>query len=906
MAEQTKKLKSMADRNLNLPKVYNPKNVEDKWYQFWMEKNYFGATPHSKRKPYTIVIPPPNITDVLHMGHAYNNTIQDILIRYHRMRGFETLWLPGTDHAGIATQNVVERELLKKEGLTRHDLGREKFVERIWRWRDKYGNIIINQLKKLGSSCDWSRTRFTMDEGLSRAVTEVFVRLYEKGLIYRGKYIINWCPRCQTAISDEEVVHRDEEGTLWFIRYPLKGSGRFITVATTRPETMLGDTAVAVHPNDNRFQKVVGQTAILPIIGREIPIIADEYVDPQFGTGAVKVTPAHDPNDFEIAQRHNLPAVVVMDVDGKMSSNAGKYAGMDRFKCRKVLVEDLKAQKLLEKIKPYQLAIGHCQRCDTVVEPYLSEQWFVKIKPLAKPALKVVQEGRIKFIPEKWTKVYENWMVNIRDWCISRQLWWGHRIPVYYCDECGKMMVKASAPQKCDHCGSTRIHQDEDVLDTWFSSWLWPFSTMGWPEQTEDLAFFYPTDVLVTAPDIIFFWVARMIMAGLEFTGNIPFRYVYIHGIIRDEIGRKMSKSLGNGIDPLEMIEKYSADAVRFSLIMLTSEGQDINLAESKFEMGRNFSNKIWNAFRFLALNLDPDLIETDFDPTIEIKQNSHIELVDCWIWSRFNHTIEQTTQALENFKFNEALDGFYSFFWHDYCDWYLELIKPRLYQTDNIETKKLVLNLALRILKDSMRLLHPVMPFITEEIWQHLRKESDAQSVMIAPWPVADLQAIDETAETEMQLLQELISSVRNIRGEMNVPPARKANLFIQCTDNKTMQLLQNYQIYIQHLAAVDQIKLAKSLTKPPFSASAVVRGVELYVPLEGLIDIDKEKVRLQKEIARLEEQVKALNIKLTNPNFLEKAPPEVVEKERGKKENFVTNLEKLKKNLASLAESS
>ncbi len=886
-----------------IPKIYDPKKVEDRLYQFWQDKEYFRAEVNPKKKPYTIVIPPPNVTDILHMGHAYNNTLQDILIRFHRMKGFETLWLPGTDHAGIATQNVVERRLLQEEGRTRHDLGREKFVERVWQWREKYGGLIINQLKKLGASCDWSRTRFTMDEAYSRAVREVFVRLYEKGLIYRGKYIINWCPRCHTALSDEEVIHKDEQGHLWYIKYPIKGSDRFITVATTRPETMLGDTAVAVHPGDERYKDLVGKKSILPILNREIPIIADEQVDPEFGTGAVKVTPAHDPNDFEIGRRHKLPSIVVMDTEGKMNENAGKYRGMDRFKCREKLVEDLKKQGLLEKVEPHQHAVGHCQRCNTVVEPYFSEQWFVKIKPLAEKALAAVREGDIRFIPEKWTKVYENWMTNIRDWCISRQLWWGHRIPVYYCEDCGHQMVKREKPEVCEKCGSTHIRQDEDVLDTWFSSWLWPFATLGWPEKTPDLDYFYPTNALVTAQDIIFFWVARMIMAGLEFMGEKPFSDVYIHGIIRDEQGRKMSKSLGNGIDPLQMVQKYSADAVRFSLIMLTSEGQDINLSESKFEMGRNFSNKIWNAFRFLMMNADEKLQDSDFD-LLEKIENPAAELSDRWIVSRTQAVVESITQSLEKYKFNEALTTFYNFFWHDFCDWYLELIKPRLYAEADPEAKKWVLNLAFWVLKVAIRLLHPVMPFITEEIWQAVRTSSDAESIVIAPWPAVSKKLRSSRAEEEMAFLQDFIGAIRNIRSEMNVPPTRKARVLVTDLQAGQEDILQGNQSYVFHLAGVEKMDFARRAENVKQVASAVVQGAELYVPLEGLIDLNKERERLEKEITRLENLLEQVSKKLGNTNFVSRAPAQVVEKERQKQQAYRTDLEKLRRNLASLEE--
>jgi len=881
-----------------IEKVYDPKKVEEKWYQFWLEGDYFHAEPNPSKQPYTIVIPPPNVTDVLHMGHALNNTIQDILIRFKRMQGFETLWLPGTDHAGIATQNVVERNL-QKEGLTRHDLGREKFVERVWEWKERAGSTIIEQLKRLGCSCDWARERFTLDEGLSKAVIEVFVRLYEKGLIYRGQYIINWCPRCQTAISDEEVEHKEYQGSLWYIQYPLKDSKKRITVATTRPETMLGDVAVAVHPKDPRYKGLIGKIAILPIMEREIPIIADELVDPKFGTGAVKVTPAHDPVDFEIGKKHNLKPICVMNGDGRMNENAGKYQGFDRFKCRKALVAELKSRGLLKKIEKHDYAVGHCHRCHTIIEPYLSEQWFVHMKPLAEPALRVVREGRLKFHPERWTKVYISWMENIRDWCISRQLWWGHQIPVYYCEDCNHQMVKREKPQICDKCGSTKIRQDEDVLDTWFSSWLWPFSTMGWPEETDELKYFYPTDTLVTGPDIIFFWVARMIMAGLEFMGDIPFKDVYIHGIIRDEQGRKMSKSLGNCIDPLEMIERFSADSVRFSLIMLTSEGQDISLTESKFEMGRNFSNKIWNAYRFLAMNLEGDY-QVDLNSLLQEKE---IELADRWIISRYNATIRQVTQSLERFQFNEALNAFYSFFWHDYCDWYLELIKPRLYRSGDKRSREIALGCASAIMKGSMKLLHPFMPFITEEIWQNL-KTREEESLVISEWPKWDEGAIDEVSQERMSLIQEVIRAIRNIRGEMNVPPNKRADVYIKGADAELMEILKGNQGYLENLAKVGNLILDREMEKPRFSASAVVRGLEIFVPLEGLIDIQTERARLTKEVTRIERQLVSLNQKLNNQDFLQKAPKEVVEREKRRKEEYEMTLEKLQKNLASLEE--
>jgi len=888
----------MSDKEI--AKVYDPKQVEEKWYRRWMEENYFHAEVNPDKKPYSIVIPPPNVTDVLHMGHAYNNTIQDILIRYHRMAGYEAMWLPGTDHAGIATQNVVERNLKRTENLTRHDLGRDEFVKRVWQWKEKYGSVIIEQLKKIGCSCDWQRERFTMDEGLSRTVIEVFCRLYEKGLIYRGKYIINWCPRCGTALSDEEAVHQDEQGKLWYIKYPLKENGKFIVVATTRPETMLGDVAVAVNPDDNRFKKLIGKTAILPVLNREIPIIADDMVDAKFGTGAVKVTPAHDPNDFEIGERHHLKPINVMNEDGTMNENAGRYQGYDRFKCREALVKELSTLGLLQKIENHQHAVAHCQRCDTVIEPYLSTQWFVKVEPLAKPALQVVLDGKIKFHPDKWVKVYTNWMENIRDWCISRQLWWGHRIPVYYCQDCDEMMVRREAPEKCEKCGSSKIVQDEDVLDTWFSSWLWPFSTLDWPRENPDLDYFYPTDTLVTAPDIIFFWVARMIMSGLEFMGEVPFRHVYFNGLIRDAQGRKMSKTLGNGIDPLEMVEKYSADAVRFSLLMLTAEGQDINLSESSFEIGRNFSNKLWNAFRFLALSFDAEKLPQLLGRNDFLNRKDDLQLADRWILSRLHRTIESVTTALNEFHLNEAVDNLYSFFWREFCDWYLELIKPRLYG-DDTDARDLALGIGIYTLRNILKLLHPFIPFITEEIWQNV-KLADEPDLIVAEWPPAHTAYFNDRAEKEMVLIQQVVGAIRNIRGEMNVPPNKKAQVLIKSNNNGSLKLIKQNEVYLISLAKLSEIVVGTELSKPKHSASSVVADVEIFVPLEGLIDIEVERKRLTKEISRLEKQVETIKAKLMNVDFIAKAPRQVVDREKQKSMDFQENLNKLQSNLQSL----
>ena len=882
-----------------LAKVYDPKKVEEHWYQYWMDKNYFHGDENSNKKPYSIVIPPPNVTDVLHMGHAYNNTLQDILIRFHRMLGYEAMWLPGTDHAGIATQNVVERNLKKTEKITRHDLGREEFINRVWQWKEKYGDVIIEQLKKLGCSCDWERERFTMDPGLSKAVTEVFCQLYEKGLIYRGKYIINWCPRCSTALSDEEAIHENEQGKLWYIKYPY-GDNKFVTVATTRPETMLGDVAVAVHPNDTRFKKLIGKTVTLPIMNRQIPVVADDMVDPKFGTGAVKVTPAHDPNDFDIGQRHQLTPINVMNEDGTMNENAGKYAGYERFKCRKELVKELENLNLLEKIENHEYAVAHCQRCNTIVEPYLSMQWFVKVKPLAEPALKVVEDGKIKFHPDKWVKIYKNWMENVRDWCISRQLWWGHRIPVYYCQDCNKIMVKRVKPDKCDKCKNSKIFQDEDVLDTWFSSWLWPFSTMDWPNESPDLKYFYPTNALVTAADIIFFWVARMIMSGLEFMGEIPFEDVYFNGVVRDAQGKKMSKTLGNGIDPLKMVNKYSADAVRFSLMMLTSEGQDINLAESNFEMGRNFSNKLWNSFRFLTLNYTenelPELIQNnDF-----LNQAKKLEIADKWILSRLHKTINTATTAIKEFHFNEAIDNLYSFFWREYCDWYLELIKPGLYGVDE-QAKKLAISIGIYVMRNIIKLLHPIIPFITEEIWQKI-KLADEADLMVSEWPQFDKKYFNDVAEKDMILIQQVIGAIRNIRGEMNVPPTKKAQVLIKSINKNHLDIISKNEVYLNSLARLDSVTLKEDLEKPKYSASSVISDMEIYVPLEGLIDIEVERNRLTKEMNRIEKMIDGINKKLMNQDFLKKAPEQVIAREKKKLNDFQISFDKLHANLKGL----
>ncbi|MBI4546461.1 MAG: valine--tRNA ligase [Ignavibacteriae bacterium] len=914
-----------------LPKAYIPKDAEEKWYPFWEKHGFFHAKVNPQKKPYTIVIPPPNITGILTMGHVLNNTIQDIFIRWKRMQGYETLWMPGTDHAGIATQNVVERELLK-QGKTRHDLGREVFLKRVWLWKEEYGGTIIEQLRKLGTSCDWQRERFTMDEGLSEAVQEIFIRLYNKGLIYRGKYIINWCPKDHTAISDDEVNFAEHQTNLWYIKYPIKDLKEYAVVATTRPETMLGDTAIAVHPNDKRYKHLVGRTTILPLANREIPIITDEYVDPTFGTGMVKVTPAHDPNDYWIGQRHNarigqrhqMVPINILDESARLNENVPqKYQGMDHLDARKEVVKDLEALGLLEKTAPYVHNVGRCYRCDTIIQPYLSDQWFVKMKPLAEKALKVVVDGKIKFHPEQWVKTYQHWMTNIRDWCISRQLWWGHRIPVWYCVgdvacklECKQPLVSKTKPEKCPHCGSANLRQDEDVLDTWFSSWLWPFSTLGWPHDNPDLRYFYPTDTLVTGPDIIFFWVARMIMAGLEVMGEIslpdgsprtrvedivPFKDVYFTSIIRDIQGRKMSKSLGNSPDPLDVMRKYGADALRFTIVYLAPLGQDVLYSNEKCEIGRNFANKIWNAGRFLLMNkeqLDSSSVMLSDSEASE----KHLDLADRWILSRLHSTIGDLNEALEHFEINQATKILYEFVWHDFCDWYVEMIKGRLYGDETTEVKQFVLGRAIWIFDQTLRLLHPFMLFVTEELWQHIEQRKPDDSLMVAQFPMKEDRCIDKETEAEMTFVQNTINSVRNVRGELSVPPSKDIELIINFSDKAKAETIKKYQSYFQRLARVTKIDHLRDGKKPKHAASAVVDGGEVFIPLEGIIDLEAERTRIQKEITHAQSMLESTQKKLANESFVGKAPKEVVEKEREKLENFKTILEKLKKNLERL----
>lgn len=882
--------------NREIPKTYSPSEIEDKWYKNWLDNKLFEAHVNKQKKPYTVVIPPPNITGILTMGHVLNNSIQDVFVRWKRMKDFEACWVPGTDHAGIATQNVVEKSLAK-EGKDRHSLGREKFVDLVWKWRDEYGGTIIRQLKKLGVSCDWSRERFTMDEGLSHAVGEVFVRLYQKGLIYRGKYIVNWCPKDHTAISDDEVEYHERNGKLYYIKYPYEDGTGHLTVATTRPETMLGDVAVAVNPSDERFKHFIGKNLVLPLVGRKMKIIADDYVDKEFGTGAVKITPAHDPNDFMVAGRHNLEKVIVLDISGKINENAPeKYRGLDRFKARKIIIEDLQSLSLVEKITDYELSVGECYRCHTVIEPYLSDQWFVKMKPLAEPALKVVRDGKIHFYPERWVKTYENWLENIRDWCISRQLWWGHRIPVWYCRNCGEQIVSVSAPTTaCAKCDGTSYRQDEDVLDTWFSSWLWPFSLFGWPDETPDLKYFYPTDTLVTAPDIIFFWVARMIMAGIEFRGDAPFHDVYFTSVIRDVQGRKMSKSLGNSPDPLDVIRDYGADALRFTILYLAPLGQDVLFESSKCELGRNFANKIWNAGRFLMMNQDK--IATTAAP-----DNSVFDFADKWIISKLHRTIRDLNSALEHFRINEATKIIYDFVWHDYCDWYVEMVKEHLSQVSSEMTRAIILANAISIFESAVKLLHPFMPFITEELYGLIRTGNESESITVAEFPEAETRFIDDKIEAEMDLVQEVITSIRAMRKEANIPPSVSVNIVVKPKDENTLEMLSANESYIRRLAKVESFSIGSDLHKPEPSKSAVVRGTEIFISMEGLVNVDAERERLQKEIERVKGVVAGIESKLSNEQFIKRAPAQVIQKEKIKIESMKVNLAKLQENFESI----
>lgn len=870
----------------NIPKVYDPKSFEKKWYGFWEENKLFHAVVDEEKKPYSIVIPPPNVTGQLHMGHALDNTLQDILIRWRRMQGYNTLWMPGCDHAGIATQAKVEGAL-REEGTNRYELGREKFLERVWQWKDKFGSRIMSQLRSLGSSLDWDRERFTMDEGCSKAVREVFVSLYEKGLIYQGTRITNWCTDCNTAISDIEVEHETEAGHLWHIRYQIKGEDRYVEVATTRPETMFGDTGVAVNPNDERYAALVGKTLILPVVNREIPLFADEYVDSAFGTGAVKVTPAHDPNDYEMGLRHNLEQIKVISNVGKMTAGAGKYEGMDRYECRKALVKELEEIGALVSIEDHEHAVGHCSRCHSTIEPMISTQWFVKMESLAKPAADVVKNGQIKFVPERFTKIYCQWLDNIRDWCISRQLWWGHRIPAWYC-ECGETTVSRTDICQCPKCGSKNIRQDEDVLDTWFSSGLWPFETMGWPEDTPELKQFYPTSTLVTGYDIIFFWVARMVMMGLEFGKDIPFKTVYIHGLVRDEQGRKMSKSLGNGIDPVEIIDQYGADTLRFMLITGNTPGNDMRFINDRVVATRNFANKLWNASRFMLMNLE------GFDKSI-VPEKDDFTLADKWIMSRFAKTAQGVTANLEKYELGEAGRLIYEFIWNEFCDWYIELAKARLYDKDNARPRQTAQYVLGYVLERTLRLLHPFMPFITEEIWQHIPHEGI--SVMVAEWPGNDAamsELINDADEAGMNTIMEAIKKIRELRLEVNAAPSKKSEVILNFTDESLRQVFADNDGYLTVLAAAEPVtSLPAGANKPENAMAGVVNGVEIYLPLNGLINVEKETARLTAEKAKLEKEISRLDKKLSNQGFLAKAPADVVAGEQEKLKGYQEKME-------------
>ena len=859
-----------------LNKGYEPHDVERKWYKKWEDDGRFCADEKSAKPHYSIVIPPPNVTGVLHMGHALNNTLQDILARWKRMCGYEVLWMPGTDHAGIATQNVVERQLAA-EGLDRHAIGREEFIDRVWKWREESGGQIIEQLKRLGASCDWGRERFTMDEGLSTAVREVFVRLYEDDLIYRANRLINWCPRCHTALSDLEVEHEDKKGHLWHLRYPVLGTDRHLVVATTRPETMLGDAAVAVHPEDERYQDLIGKKVLLPLVNREIPIVADDYVDKDFGSGAVKITPAHDFNDFELGKRHDLEQINILDESGVINENGGLYQGQERYEARANVVADLENLDLLEKIDDYSNSVGECYRCKTVIEPYLSLQWYVKVGPLAEEAIKAVQQGDTRIIPQQWEKTYFEWMFNLQDWCVSRQIWWGHRIPVWYCDACEELTVTREDATVCAHCGSTDIRQDTDVLDTWFSSALWPFSTMGWPEQTETLNKFYPTSCLVTGFDILFFWVARMMMMGHKFMGQVPFKDVYIHALVRDAQGQKMSKSKGNVIDPLHIVDEFGADAFRFTLTSFAAMGRDVKLSTDRIGGYRNFCNKLWNASRFTLMNLE------GFDPS-DIDLNAHeLSDADRWILTRLEEASRQTNSALDDYKFNEAASTLYAFTWHNFCDWYIEMAKDDLYG-DDPQAKLRVQSVLFTVLEQLLRLLHPIMPFITEEIWQVLPGQRPCTSIMQADYPDGSGLPTDSVGAERMELVMDVIRAIRNIRGEMDVPPGKQVTALLDCKSEEACRILEEGAAAIRVLGKVGEMTIGQSLDRPEQSATQVAGEVEISLPLAGLVDIAEEEKRLQKEIAKVQKDVDLFTRKLANEKFVANAPAHVLEKDRGK----------------------
>ena len=883
---------------MNLEKTYNPSAIEGKLYDKWLNKKYFHAEVDRTKKPFTIVIPPPNITGKLHMGHAMDNTLQDILIRYKRMQGYNALWQPGTDHASIATEVKIIEEL-KKEGIDKADLGREKFLERAWQWKEEYGGRIIQQLKKLGSSCDWDRERFTMDEGCNKAVEEVFVKLYEKGYIYKDYRIVNWCPECQTTISDAEVVYEEQAGHFWHINYPVVGSDEMVEIATTRPETMLGDTAVAVNPKDERYTHLIGKKVILPIVNKEIPVVADEYVDMEFGTGVVKITPAHDPNDFEVGKRHNLEQIIVMNDDGTINENGGKYAGMDRYEARKAIVEELKELGLLVKIEDHVHNVGTHDRCKTTVEPMMKLQWFVRMDEMAKPAIDALKSGQLKFVPDRFDKTYLNWLENIRDWCISRQLWWGHRIPAYYCDDCGEMIVarKADAPVKCPKCGSTHIHQDEDTLDTWFSSALWPFSTLGWPEKTEDLDYFYPTDVLVTGYDIIFFWVIRMVFSGIEQTGKVPFHTVLIHGLVRDSQGRKMSKSLGNGIDPLEVIDKYGADALRFTLVTGNAPGNDMRFYWERVEASRNFANKVWNASRFMLMNFEQ---AEEKGISTEGVQLSNLTQADKWILSKANTLAKDVTENMDRFELGIAVQKLYDFIWEEFCDWYIEMVKPRLYN-DEDTTKAAALWTLKTVLIQALKLLHPYMPFITEEIFCNVQNEEE--SIMISSWPEYKDAWNFENDEQAVELIKEAVRGIRNVRAGMNVPPSKKAKVIVVSENKEVQDIFEGNRVFFATLAYASEVLVQADKSGIGDDAvSAVIQDAVIYMPFAELVDIEKEIERLKKEEDRLDKEIKRCNGMLGNPNFVSKAPEAKIAAEREKLEKYTNMMEQVKERLAAL----
>ncbi len=875
-----------------LTKTYDPKGMEDRIYEKWLEKKYFHAEVDKTRKPFTIVIPPPNVTGRLHMGHALDETLQDILIRYKRMQGYNALWIPGTDHASISTEVKVTNQL-KEEGIDKKELGREGFLKRAWQWKEEYGGAIINQLKKLGSSCDWDRERFTMDEGCSEAVLEVFIRLYEKGYIYKGSRIINWCPVCKTSISDAEVEHEEQGGHFWHINYPIKDSDGFVEIATTRPETMLGDTALAVNPEDERYKDIIGKTVILPLVGREIPVVADAYVDPEFGTGVVKITPAHDPNDFEVGRRHNLPEITILNDDATINENGGRYAGMDRHEARRQMVEELREQGLLVKVADHSHNVGTHDRCGTTVEPMIKQQWFVKMEELAKPAIEAVKNGDLTFVPERFDKTYLHWLENIRDWCISRQLWWGHRIPAYYCDDCGELTVARHCPAVCPKCGGTHFTQDPDTLDTWFSSALWPFSTLGWPKKTEELDYFYPTDVLVTGYDIIFFWVIRMVFSGYEQTGRAPFHHVLIHGLVRDSLGRKMSKSLGNGIDPLEIIDQYGADALRFTLVTGNAPGNDMRFYMERVESSRNFANKVWNASRFIMMNMEKAQIPAELDP-------EQLTSADKWILSKVNTLAKDVTANMDKFELGIAVQKLYDFIWVEFCDWYIEMVKPRLYQEDD-QTKSAALWTLKTVLANALKLLHPYMPFITEEIFCNLTGE---ESIMISSWP--EYKEAWEFGEDELAVerMKEAVRGIRNVRSEMNVPPGRKAMVIVVSEKKEVRDIFEKGRVFFAALACAGEVRIQEDrMGISEDAVSALITDGAVYMPFADLVDLEKELERLKKEEERLTKELARVNGMLGNEKFLSRAPESKIQEEKEKLEKYSQMMAQVKERLASLS---